>query len=328
MPPRPRFLGVLVLLAAVLLVAGCTGGPPGKPAQAAPPGPTTAESVLGDPRTIDACSLADPAALNESGHGEFGRAENAGTVSLDYCLLRVRLPEGGLAQLKVGELAPAEQQQGDPVTRNGSFDVVQDAPLPSHCARQIVFPDRTAMRVSADLLDGKPGGRLCGLADAGTRSAVAAIDQHRVEHRDYPPNSLALVDPCSVLDTADVRQVPGLERATPSGRPAAHQCQWGQADAASPRVQLVHTAGDPPAVLHGSATEEQIAGRRTVTSVVGGDPRVPLCSAETGHVPFGDDRGQVEVAMLVVAFPDGDGIDACDFARGLAERAWPQLPRT
>ena len=64
-----------------------------------------------------------------------------------------------------------------------------------------------------------------------------------------------------------------------------------------------------------------------MTSVVGGDPSTPLCSAETGHVPFGPPgTDQVEVAMLVVAYPDGDGLDACEFARGLAERAWPALP--
>ena len=95
--------------------------------------------------------------------------------------------------------------------------------------------------------------------------------------------------------------------------------------AGSSRVQLVHTAGEPPRVMHGAAVEEQIAGRRTVLSIVGGDPRTPLCSAETAHIPFAGD-GQVEVAMLVVAVPGETGVDACEYARGLAGHAWPKLP--
>lgn len=324
MPLRSRSSGLsLLLLALVLLVSGCTGDQPGRPAAAAGRTPATATAALGDLRTVDPCSLADPGAL-----APFGAAENAGTVSLDYCLLRVRQPDGGLAQVQVGELGPAEQQPGDPVVRDGDLQVVQSAPLPGHCSRQIVFPDRVAMQVSADLLAGAPGGRLCGLADAGARAAARAIHEHRVAHRGFPPNSLALVDPCAVLDTAAVRQVPGLEQAVPTGRPGGHQCQWGVQSAQAPRVRLLHTAGDPPKVSHGSAVAEDVAGRPTVTSVVGGDPRVPLCTAETGHVPFGPPgSGQVEVATLVVAYPGGDGIDACDFARGLAQVAWPKLPR-
>lgn len=305
----------------LLLVAGCTpGGPPQAPAAPGQDESGTARAALGDLRTVDPCTLTDPAALRE-----FGPADNAGTVSLDYCLLHVTLPNGSLVQLAVGELGPAPDPQGDPVVPRGSLRIVQNAPLPGHCTRQILFTDGLALRVSADLLTGDPGSGLCGVAEAGAGAATAAVEQHRVGHRDFPANSLALVDPCDVLDSAVVQQIPGLEEALGQPSPAGHQCSWGEQIADSPRVQLTHTAGDPPEVLHGAAVEEDIAGRRTVISVVGGDPQIPLCSAETGHLPFGA-AGQVEVAQLVVAVPGMTGIDACEFARGLAGQAWPHLP--
>ncbi|MDA3643304.1 DUF3558 domain-containing protein [Saccharopolyspora indica] len=319
MSPRLRHRGMLLLL--VLLVAGCTpGGSPQAPAAPQQDESGTARASLGDLRTVDPCTLTDPAALRE-----FGPAENAGTVSLDYCLLHVKLANGSLVQLAVGELGPAPDPRGNPVVPRGSLRIVQDAPLPGHCTRQILFTDGLALRVSADLLAGDPASGLCGIAEAGAEAATAALGQRRVGHRDFPANSLALVDPCEVLDSAVVQQVPGLESAQGRPSPAGHQCAWGEQVADSPRVQLTHTAGDPPQVLHGAAVEEEIAGRRTVISVVGGDPQLPLCSAETAHLPFGA-TGQVEVAQLVVAVPGMTGIDACEFARGLAGQAWPHLP--
>ena len=298
----------------LVLLAGCVGHPAGSGPQGAESGSVAA--MLGDPRTVDPCTLTDPAAL---------KATHAGTVSLDYCLLHVQLDNGSLAQLAVGELTAAEPEPADPVVQRGALRLVQEAPLPGHCTRSIRFDDGTAMQVSADLLTGDPASGLCAVAEAGADAAIAAMQQHRVGHRQYPPDSLALTDPCSVLDSSVVHQIPGLEQAQPQAAPARHQCQWGEQAAEAPRVQLAHTAGDPPAVLHGAAVEEEIAGRRTVVSVVGGDPSVPLCSAETGHLPFGD-PGQVEVAMLVVAVPGQTGIEACEYARGLAREAWPRLP--
>ncbi|GAA4619737.1 DUF3558 family protein [Saccharopolyspora hordei] len=322
MTPRSRHRGLPLLVLWVLLVTGCApGGPPQAPAAPDRGAAATAQAFLGDLRTVDPCTLTDPAALRE-----FGDTEPAATVSLDYCLLHVTPPDGTLVQLAVGELVAADPgRRDDPVVPRGPLRIVQNAPLPGHCTRQVAFADGLALQVSADLLVGEPGGGLCGIAEAGAEAAVAALEQHRVGHRQFPEGSLALLDPCQVLDSAAVRQVPGLEEAQGRPSPAGHQCSWGERAADAPRVQLTHTAGDPPQVLHGAAVEEEIAGRRTVVSVVGGDPRVPLCSAETGHRPFGAD-GQVEVAQLVVAVPGMTGVDACEFARGLAEQAWPHLP--
>ncbi|MGP4018067.1 hypothetical protein [Saccharopolyspora sp. 5N708] len=324
MSPRLRHRGMSLLLLWVLLVAGCTPENPQHDQAGGQRGDAgTAQAMLGDLRTVDPCTLADPAGLQA-----FGPTENAGTVSLDYCLLHVRLGDGSLVQLAIGELINADPNpQGDPVVQRGPLRIVQNAPLPGHCTRQILFTDNIAMQISADLLTGDPAAGLCSIAQSGADAAAEALEQHRVGHRTFAANSLALVDPCTLLDSAAVRQIPGLEEAQPQSSPAGHQCRWGEQAADAPRVQFMHTAGDPPKVLHGAAVEESIAGRRTVLSVVGGDPQVPLCSAETGHIPFGDPAaGQVEVAQLVVAVPGMTGTDACEYARGLAGQAWPHLP--
>ena len=294
------------------------------PGPSSPPRDASSTS-LGDPRTVDPCTLVNPSTL-----GSFGQVSNAGTVSLDYCLLHVQAPNGALVQLAVGELGAAEGHDaadGQPVIQRGPLRIVQDAPIPGHCSRQVVFTDRVAMSVNADLLTGEPGAGLCSIAEAGANQAAATIEQHRVGHRQFPANSLTMVDACSVMDSVAVHEIPGLEQAQPQPKPAGHQCRWGEQAPDAPRVQLVHTAGAPPRVLHGAAVEQQIAGRRTVVSVVGGNPRTPLCSAETAHIPFGPpESGQVEVAMLVVVSPGTNGIHACELARGLAERTWPHLP--
>ncbi|RCW45210.1 hypothetical protein DFQ14_103176 [Halopolyspora algeriensis] len=329
MPPRRRLRSTPVTLALlfVVLAVGCAGGVrsvPG-PGRGSAPEPHLSSAVLGDVRTVDPCTLTDPATLQR-----FGQVRNAGTVSLDYCLLHVRMSGRTLLQLAVGELRkvdPAEVTRGVPVTRRGALRIVHSAPLPGHCTRQILFSDGIAMQVSADLLAGDPTSGLCRVAEAGARTAVDTIAAERVGHRWFPPDSLALIDPCTVVDTAVVQRVPGLKGARPRSSPGRHQCQWGPNKAGHPRVRMVHTAGDPPRVSRGAAVAERIAGRRTVVGIVGGNPRTPLCMAETAHIPFeAAGTGQVEVAMLVVAIPGSDGIRACEFARGLAERIWPRLP--
>jgi hypothetical protein len=313
----PRRQGLLLVLCWVLLAA-CTARNDPPPAETHD---NTAQALLGDPRTVDPCTLIAPAVITG-----FGEVSNAGTVSLDYCLLHVKPDDRTLIQLSVGELVAFDPKKGDPVVREGALRIARNAPVPGHCSREVLFDDGLAMRVSADLLVGDPSAGLCKLAGSGARAVADALQQHKVGHRDAPPNSLALVDPCGVLDTDFVRQVPGLENARPRPSPTGHQCSWGEQAADSPRVQLVHTAGRPPRLLHGAAVEEPVADRRTVISVVGGEPSVPLCSAETGHIPFGE-PGQVEVAQLVVALPGSDGTEACEYARGLARLAWPKLPQ-
>ncbi|RRO12614.1 hypothetical protein EIL87_23175 [Saccharopolyspora rhizosphaerae] len=319
MSPR-RHLGMLLLLCCALL-AGCTAQT-STPTSRSEPVDTSAKAMLGDLRTLDPCTLTDPAALQHH-----GSVSQAGTVSLDYCLLHVRPDDRTLVQVAVGELVgPEDSNPGDPVVQHGSLRISHSAPAPGHCTRRVQFGDGVSMQVSADLLEGGHTTGLCGIAETGAKVAADAVQQGRAGHRDHPPHSLALHDPCAVLDTEVVNQVPGLEEARPRPSVAGHQCSWGEPSADSPRVQLQHTAGEPPRLLHGAAVEEEVAGRRTVLSVVGGDPQVPLCSAETSHIPYGTVAGQVEVAQLVVALPGMTGTDACDYARGLARLAWPSLP--
>jgi hypothetical protein len=327
-PLRRRFRALPVVVALVLLVAGCATGAPAAPApRQGGVAPRPAGAGLGDLRTIDPCTLVDPAAL-----AGFGEVSPTDTVSLDYCLLHLQMPRGALVQVAFGQLDrvdPNHPRPGQPVVRRSGLSIIQDAPLPDHCSREVVMADGLTLRVNADLLSGQSGPGLCGIAESAAQAVAGTVEQHRVGHRSFPPNSLAWADPCAALDPATVQSIPGLEEAGPNAEPARHQCEWGVQEADSSRVRFVHTAGAPPAVQHGAAVEEEIAGRRTVISMVGRDPRVPLCSAETAHIPFGDPAWrQTEVAMLVVAVPGTNGIGACEFARGLAEQAWPKLPKS
>ncbi|QGK71155.1 hypothetical protein GIY23_17980 [Allosaccharopolyspora coralli] len=316
---RRRVRDVLVVLGLAAVLAGCAASAPDRQGRAAPR--ETAATALGDLRTVDPCSLADAGAWNE-----FGRVERAATVSLDYCLLRITRDETVIG-VSFGELARNVPTAGNPVRRHGGVRIVEETPLPGHCARHVVLADGTSVEVSADLRAGGSGAGLCGVADTGAQAIADSLSEHTVRHREFPSNSLALVDACDGIAPNVMQDIPGLETAQPRRSPSTHQCRWGQERSDATRVQILHTAGAPPAVLHSAAVEERIANRRTVLSVVGGDPSVPLCSAETAHVPFGPpENGETEVAMIVVAVPGETGSGACEYARGLAERVWPNLP--
>ncbi|WP_019855201.1 hypothetical protein [Actinopolyspora mortivallis] len=313
-----------VLLMVVAGLSGCVFSPRQGPREDSGGG-VSSEAALGDPRTLDPCSLLRPRSLEE-----FGRAEQAETVSLEYCLAHVRPRPGQLVQVSVGRprrVEPRRLTEDNPVSRQDGLRLVREPPVPEHCTWRILFADGVALRVDADSLSGEVSVGLCSLAEAGARQAAGIIDAGEVEHRRFPENSLAFVDPCALLSTDVVNRVPGLEEAEAEGVLSGHTCRWGGETIRDPSVELTHTAGTPPRRKDATSVVERTAGRRTVVDIVGDDPRVGLCSAETAHIPFGPSRsGQVEVAMLVVFLPEADGTRACEFARGLAERVWPRLP--
>ncbi|NYH79597.1 hypothetical protein FHR84_002935 [Actinopolyspora biskrensis] len=323
-PSRCSLSGVAVLLVLLTGLAGCVASPPGTPDSGDRKGALSSE-VLGNPRTVDPCGLVSPERLER-----FGAAERAGTVSLGYCLLHVRPEPDQLVQLAVGRLRYVDPEQltsDNPVRRSGGLRLVREPPVPEHCTWRILFSDGVAMSVDADSLSGETSVGLCSLAEAGAREAAETIREREVEHRSFPEGSLARADPCELLSTETVRRVPGLERADPRETPSRHKCSWGGEDIRVPSVELTHTAGEPPRSRDATSVTERTAGRRTVVDIVGDDPKVGLCSAETAHIPFGSPRsGDVEVAMLVVFLPEADGLRACEFARGLAEHVWPRLP--
>lgn len=318
----PRRLAALVLLFGVL--AGCAVIP-GTDSEPRPRDRGVSSAVLGELSTLDPCGLLEPRRLDR-----FGEVSRAATVSLDYCLFHVRPESGGLLQLAVGRLHhvdPGKLTADNPVHRVGGLRLVREPPVPEHCTWQVLFSDGVTMSADVDLLSGSPGTGLCELAEAGARSSAEKVLAGDVEHRDFPPNSLAGVDPCALLPTSTVRRIDGLERAERRASPAGHRCRWGGGSIRVPSVELMITAGDPPRRRDATAVVERTGGRRTVVDIVGDDPGTGLCSAETGHIPFGaPGGGEVEVAMLVVFLPDADGVRACEFARGLAERVWPELP--
>ncbi|SDK65246.1 hypothetical protein SAMN04487820_110195 [Actinopolyspora mzabensis] len=306
------------------LLAGCAVFPTGDSTRREERGVSSA--VLGDLSTLDPCGLLRTRRLER-----FGKVTRADTVSLDYCLFHLRPDSGGLLQLAVGRLHDvnaAELTSGNPVRHVGGLRVVDEPPVPEHCGRRILFSDGIAMSVDVDLLSGEPEVGLCTVAGSGAEAAAETVLAGGVEHRDYPPNSLARTDSCGLLPTEIVHRVAGLRRAERQTSPAGHRCRWGGESIRVPSVELTLTAGEPPRRRDATAVVERTAGRRTVVDIIGEDPRVGLCAAETGHIPFGDPAaGEIEVAMLVVFLPEADGVRACEYARGLAERVWPALPK-
>lgn len=321
---------VVMLLAAALLASGCSSTISGAakkdpdvvpPTTTATPGPAapTAPALLGDPRTVDACSLLRPAAL-----AEFGTVAPGAEESFDYCRVDVDTEEGGTAAVRFGELEIVDGES-DLRGLGATEDPTKDGPLrffeivhsDEECERRVLFADDATMKITADVYDtpDEPVEELCDIVEAAAdRVAASLLAGDGAEHVTYPGNSLATLDACSLLSDATVTAVLGAPP-TRTVYPAGHVCRWGTFPHPSLSVRFAkgeRLTGD-------GVTEETIAGRPTSFYTLELSSYV-ICAVEAGHVV------RSELAQVLVRKPPGQAAAACDGARAVAAETWPALP--
>jgi hypothetical protein len=329
-----------VLLVGVLATAGCSREINGVPTgQAAPPTSTspgdagsatpsggTSTSLLGEFRTIDSCSLTDPGEFSEFGTSRWGVID-----SLDECLVEVVTgnPDEPVS-VYVGNLDHVEafpDIRGKKSRDVGDgLKVVDYESESSYCSQLLVFPDGLTMTVSATPYRGEEA-KLCDLVTAGMNKAVKVIEDGRVNHRAYPFNSLAAIDPCVIVPGDATAAVPNLGTVSPKSYPAKHNCLWASADAVNgPRLRVMFIAGTPPKAAGEGSSETLVAGRPTVLSQSSTAGTNVYCFAEAGHVPLVNQPGLVEKVFVSVRLPKDQAGSVCKAAADVAGVLWPRLP--
>jgi hypothetical protein len=316
------------VLLAVVLLSACTsrvGGTPVAGDTLPPPKELTSEVVFDDLRTVDPCSLADPDVLDAFGGADFGKPE-----SLDYCAIEVKPTVGGDAVISVGAFGTLDavpEVQGKRVKDvDRGLWIGQQDDSPGFCTQLLVFPDDVTMQVQGTVFEGDAD--TCPMVEAAMDHAVSVVLDEGVEHREATRDSLLLVDPCSLIDDADVAAVAGLTGLRKSDEyPAKHNCFWeGPGGTVTARLQFV--AGPKPGAYgRAGANENPVAGRPSALNPYPEVGQASYCSVETAGIPFSEVTGDYfEIASVFVRMPGGQVDAGCVAAQAVAQQVWPKLP--
>lgn len=324
-PVLPRVVAMLAVLALSACTTQVGGTPEAGTTLPEEPEELTASSVFDDLTTVDPCSLTSPAVFKSFGEVDFGIPE-----SLDYCAISVKPATGGEAVISVGAFGELEAQpelQGKRVKEvEGGLWVGQQDDSPSFCSQQLVFADGVTMQVQGSVYEGDTN--TCPMVEAGIAEVIAVVLDGDVSHRSPERDSLVLIDPCTLVDDKAVAAVPGLTGASqPNDYPGKHTCFWRVG--ADVTVRLQFEAGPKPSAVAEGATEEQVAGRASVTTQYPEVGDGSYCAVETAHLPFTELAGMddvFELASVYVRMPAGQVAAGCTAARAVAEMVWPKLP--
>jgi hypothetical protein len=279
----------LVLVACGLLLAACVSraGPAAQPTRTAS---LTAAAAFGDLRTLDYCSLFDERGENTLSSFELCRTE------ADF----VELTVGPMVADVLGGSVPYDYP-GDPPpgVRVWSYYPSQG---PNGCVLLVGFADGVWLTVTAlDAADPpwSAADSYCRTATTVVAGVFVAVEDGRVGHASYGPDSYGAVDPCPLITGPEFGSGP---RAAPSG----HSCVNG-------RVELSFGVD-----ARGSGTPATLGGREATVRR----------DRDACHVlfqrPLNEDPGYVEQARVTVA---GDSEEACTVARDAAELVAPKLPQ-
>jgi hypothetical protein len=166
------------------------------------------------------------------------------------------------------------------------------------------------------------------MVEAAMDHAVSVVLDEGVEHREATRDSLLLVDPCSLIDDADVAAVAGLTGLRKSDEyPAEHNCFWeGPGGTVTARLQFV--AGPKPGAYgRAGANENPVAGRPSALNPYPEVGQASYCSVETAGIPFSEVTGDYfEIASVFVRMPGGQVDAGCVAAQAVAQQVWPKLP--
>jgi hypothetical protein len=282
-----------VAVAGLLTVAAC-GSSAKKGAVQNPAAPTTVRTTsakggpLGDPKTIDACSLINASALKDKGAVQVSQG-----IVFNTCQVGIK-PIGisGLVNVeidtdqKAGNFDLSKVAAQADVSSDGGLQLIVSRPTPgsSACNAAVITPDKAMVKITASANnDRASSANFCDLAGTVTHQVAAAVNQHKILHRTWPADSLGNTDMCTVLAQADLTSaVPGVVTDT-FASPSQHSCTWGdRQSSSSPHVALATylQTSKPSTALGGQMVN--IAGRDTlVNSDKGGQGLPASCSAKT-----------------------------------------------
>lgn len=285
---------VLGLILCGLLLTACT-----TPQADEPPKPTalTADTVFGDFRTIDYCSMLDPAGGTPESSFEQCRVDVDGTHRI---VGPVQSDDDSIQPYDY----PGKLPRGVRIWQDPQRDKF------GGCLRWVGFSDHNWLLVGASRLDSGTATpeQLCTVADDMVARTLGVIEEGKVGHVTYGKDSFGSLDPCALLDRPEVEAI--VERGVPDPFPHGHNCELGTIGLGF-RVVAPGTGGTP----------ETVGGRPGRVEVIGA-----MCFVSVER-PLPDRPGLVERAELTGVDLVGHGADACPDTRAVAEVVVPGLPQ-
>lgn len=221
--------GVVVLALVGALVAWLTirdDAPPVTAAPAPAPAPAPAhESIMGDPRTADPCSLTYANAL--SSYGVVETSHDYGNFNRCDALVYLTKERRDHVDVSV-EFAIDEQDEATPVQQVGAVGIQRPPAEDDGCTRILLLPGYQVV-IDADLT-GTGKVDLCGMAEAITSSALVSLNSGRIARRTLDAGSLAGENACALLDAPVVTAALGPGPLNQVRSFGDWECQWSFTD--------------------------------------------------------------------------------------------------
>ncbi len=316
---------VTALAIAVPFIVMSLGGESGDKADPSPTGPTSAAGAgfIGDPRTADPCALLNAGVFDRYGDAQLDR--DYGNFNRCDVLLKVRSEE--VVDVRV-ELDADSLPEGVKRKTTGRVTVVERAAESDECERAVAVTgarDNSLRVTAAARRPAEVKEPLCDTADRATGLAVKVLNRGEIPRRspDFPANSLAHLDACTLLDGKALEKVPGIDAREPDVGFGRWQCQW-KSTTNEYEVDLRFDQGDLPRDKNARSTK---LGDDRQAFVLPEDEGPGSCRVEVVHRDYtGLDRvtGTERVALVIKgAGPKGR---PCELATDLAGSAAAALP--
>lgn len=305
--------GTLVAVVAVVGIVLVSKDPPAEPEPvAAPP----AGNLIGAERTADPCALLDRQALRRFGTTELDSAYG----NFNRCDVMINVGSIENADVEV-QLVNRRQR----VVDADPFEVVDELSDNENCDRTMPVDDKYAVRLTVQMPSPPGNLNLCDISDVALETVKTRLRRGLLPRRaSFPPDSLAHVATCPLLDADALAEVPGIDAGSGVLGFGGWECRWH-----SPvNGALVHLRYDQ------HVADAAVKGQHLPLN--GHEARVSLdsdggistsCTVRVVYQPANwTPRPNVDVMMLTVE-GERPGEEYCGPATRLAEAAAANLPR-
>ncbi|MQA79028.1 MAG: protein kinase [Streptosporangiales bacterium] len=310
-------VALAVTVSAVALLAGDRR--PGRTAAGAGTPAASTGAVIDDPHTADPCGLIQAETYERFGDAELNRTYG----NFDRCDVVVE-PSGDQEIDVAVELAPPDPADipAGTTEKVGALRVVREPEGEGTCDRTVLLADDHRVDLTAKQYDGRST-KLCTMADIATEHAVDVLSRGTFPQRPAPPpESLAGLDACRLLDDEALARIPGVDANDPRVGFGNWGCSW-ESTTNDLTVDLLFDR-DMPLSAADDGHPMRVSGRKAYVEPKGdGDE---TCLAQTEYRTFSEhDWRKAELLYLVVR-GDGPTSRLCDIASDLTKDAAAELP--
>ncbi|MEV0641889.1 serine/threonine-protein kinase [Streptomyces sp. NPDC050619] len=265
----------------------------------AKPSATAQAGAMGDERTADPCGLLDAASLSRFG----GTALDPDYGEIDRCDVLVRNNSGDdNADVQVN--LDSDRDDFDDIVSTrlvGGLTVVTLKRDGRTCERAVLTTDGKQIRViGKQLAERSPDP--CAMADAATDHVVGVLAEGPVPRRSSSPaaNSLALLDTCTLLDSTELKLLPGVKADNRDRGFGSWDCDWSSDDG-NREVEIQFSRDNSLDADDG--TPVNVAG--TKSYFIADEAEADSCTVRTPHRTYTDSVGDrtTELFQLTVYAP-------------------------